>query len=398
MADRPEGEEPPGDHAGYRELFDAIDEGFCVCEMIVDDDGTAVDYRFLETNPLFEEMTGLRGAVGKTALELVPDLEPHWVATYARAALGGERFRFEQGSAAMGRWFDVFTMPLGPPGRFGIVFKDVTARRLAELELSRNEARFRELAEREHQVAIRLQRALLPDELAVHAGVEIACHYSADDERLDVGGDWYDTIQWPTGETAVVVGDVVGHDLEAAAAMGRLRAATKALALAAPPSAAGVLDALNTCACGPEGVGFVTAFVVVVDAGATTLTYASAGHPPALLWTADGEVTWLDDAVRPPAGLEGVDEFEERTIDFEQGSVVVLYSDGLVERRSASIDDGLRRLKLRIADLVGCDRASLSEAVTRWLEETGPVGDDVVVVRVAKQANAAGSSVVRVDA
>lgn len=383
------------DQGRYRELFDAIDEGYCLCEIIVDGDDRPVDYRFLETNPLFEEMTGLEAAVGRTALELVPDLEPHWVETYARAALGGERIRFEQGSAAMGRWFDVFTMPLGERGRFGIVFKDVTARRMAELELSQSEARYRELAEREHKVALRLQQALLPDTLAVHPGVEIVSHYSASDEMLDVGGDWYDTIQWPSGETAVVVGDVVGHDLEAAAVMGRLRAATKALALAGEPSATGVLEALDTCARGPEGVRFVTAFVVVIDAEAATLRYASAGHPPALLCSGHGSARWLDDAGAPPAGIAGThDLLIERTIDFEPGSAVILYTDGLVERRSTPIDDNLQRLEGEMVKLIECNFGSWTDIVLHWLDQAGPPTDDVVVVRVAKPDATAADVVV----
>lgn len=134
--------EPPGSH---RAIFDAIDDGFCLCEMIVDDDGRARDYRFLETNALFEEMTGLVAAVGRTALELVPDLEPHWIETYARAGLERRTLRFEQGSEAMGRWFDVFTTPVQPHGRFAIVFRDITGERKARRALIESESRSRAL-------------------------------------------------------------------------------------------------------------------------------------------------------------------------------------------------------------------------------------------------------------
>jgi PAS domain S-box-containing protein len=124
---------------GYRTLFQSTDEGFALCEMLVDDDGRAVDYRFLEVNDAFGEMTGIRpDAVGRTARELVPGLEDRWIELYARVALGHETLRFEEGSEAMGRWFDVFSVPHGDR-RFLILFKDVTERRRTEEALKRSE-------------------------------------------------------------------------------------------------------------------------------------------------------------------------------------------------------------------------------------------------------------------
>jgi PAS domain S-box-containing protein len=122
-----------GREAQYRALFASIDEGYCLCEIVTDAEGRPVDYRFLEVNPLFETFTGLQDAVGRTARgDLVPGLEPHWAETYGRVALGGETLRFEAGSEAMGRVFDVFATPVVPRGRFAIVFKDITERRRAE--------------------------------------------------------------------------------------------------------------------------------------------------------------------------------------------------------------------------------------------------------------------------
>src|SRR6187551_1288786 len=126
--------------ANLSALFQEIDEGFCLAEIVLDADGYPCDYRFLEVNPQFEAMTGLQDAAGRTALELVPDLERHWVDTYARVGLGREVLRFEQGSDAMGRWFDVFATPVEPHGRFGLVFKDMTERHAAEVALRDSEA------------------------------------------------------------------------------------------------------------------------------------------------------------------------------------------------------------------------------------------------------------------
>ena len=122
----------------YRTLFTTIDEGYCLCEVIMDDDGEAADYRFLEVNPAFAEMTGITAeAAGHAARDLVPGLEDHWVETYARVGRGRESLRFEQGSDVMGRWFDVYAAPVGSPesGRFAIVFSDVTERKRAEQEV-----------------------------------------------------------------------------------------------------------------------------------------------------------------------------------------------------------------------------------------------------------------------
>ncbi len=122
----------------YRSLFEMMDEGFCLCELLVDPSGRPVDYRFLEVNSLFEQQTGLLAAAGKTALELVPGLEAHWIELYGKVALTGEPARFQQGSEAMGRWFDVRAYRVGAPRhrKFAILFQDITERRKAELQLA----------------------------------------------------------------------------------------------------------------------------------------------------------------------------------------------------------------------------------------------------------------------
>ncbi|MBV7379626.1 sensor histidine kinase [Maritimibacter dapengensis] len=120
----------------HEHLFDTITnltgDGLCLAEMITDAEGRAVDYRFLEVNPKFEAFTGLKDAEGKTALELVPGLEHHWVDTYGRVGLGRETLRFENGSVPMGRWFEVCASPAPVFGQLFILFRDVTRRKDAE--------------------------------------------------------------------------------------------------------------------------------------------------------------------------------------------------------------------------------------------------------------------------
>ncbi|MGI2908499.1 PAS domain S-box protein [Tolypothrix sp. VBCCA 56010] len=133
----------------YRTLFESIDEGFCVIEVLFDENDTPLDYRFLEINPVFEQQTGLRQAVGKTARQLVPDLEDHWIKIYGQVALTGESVRFENGSEAMNRWFDVYTCRTGQPEerKVAIVFKDISDRKLAEKALLLSEEQSRNILE-----------------------------------------------------------------------------------------------------------------------------------------------------------------------------------------------------------------------------------------------------------
>ncbi|HKK92989.1 MAG TPA: PAS domain S-box protein, partial [Longimicrobiales bacterium] len=141
--------------ARYRSLFESIDEGLCVVEVLFDEAGEPADYRFVETNPMFEEQTGLTDAVGKTARTLVPDLEEHWFRTYGEVARTGEPTRFTNGSEPMGRWFDVYAFrPLdAKPHHVAILFKDITTekRNLEALREAKQTLEAR-VAERTEQV------------------------------------------------------------------------------------------------------------------------------------------------------------------------------------------------------------------------------------------------------
>jgi PAS domain S-box-containing protein len=123
--------------AKYRTLFESIDDGFCVIQMIFDEQGRPVDYRFMEGNPAWERHTGLRGAIGRTARELLPELEEHWFEIYGRVAKSRKPVRFESGSEVMRRWFDVFAFPVEEPElhKVALLFTDITTHKRSESAL-----------------------------------------------------------------------------------------------------------------------------------------------------------------------------------------------------------------------------------------------------------------------
>jgi PAS domain S-box-containing protein len=657
-----------------RSVFESIDEGYCVCEMIVDDAGNATDYVFLEVNPKFEEFTGLVAAVGRRATDLVPGLEMVWIETYARVALGGETLRFEQGSGAMGRWFDVFAMPMNQPGRFAIMFRDQTSRHVAELALRDSERRFREMADhlpglvwehgrdghltwangtfhdyfggidgaadgaaarrledfhkmvitpdflaalaaqepyhgesqvrrhdgelrwmeswarpqfdpagsylghlgtsvdvndrvlgelrlaemilrerqgrdrvellqrnairlaasttveeiatsvltdlkaalgvelaainlvmdnalrifasgmadperverhqgigidtnlpgpvairtntaivlnsqqairerfpqlpfdqyiietllalpiqsakgaaigalviasptagwatddstgmllaiagqtgqaleraklheqvlavrdQEHTIAVLLQRALLPDRLVTHQRLSLAAFYSAAGDLVDVGGDWYDSFEWSGRHVGVVVGDVVGHDIGAATVMGQLRNGAAALAPIMQPRPADMLNAYAHCVRN-HGDTFATAGCVVIDTETGTATYSLAGHPPPLLVQPDGSTVWLDQALAPPMEASQADHYSEASIVLTPGATIVMYSDGLIERRGESLTVGLQRLSdVASKHALAADLETVAARLVQEMTADAAPEDDIVVV------------------
>jgi PAS domain S-box-containing protein len=240
------------------------------------------------------------------------------------------------------------------------------------------------LHEQEHAIAVRLQRSLLPDRLVAHPRLDVEARYQAGSEFLEVGGDWYDTFAWPDGRIGVVVGDVVGHTMDSAAAMGRLRAACAALAEHVPPSPAALLDALQSVARGPNGARFVTAGCVVVDTAAGRLTHSSAGHPPALMVRPGEEPTYLMTArtrpmCEPYPGDDGRAR-AEATVDLPPGSLVVLCSDGLVERRDEPLSVGMRRLARLADEHRDLPVTRVADALLAGMASDGRTEDDVVLV------------------
>jgi PAS domain S-box-containing protein len=235
------------------------------------------------------------------------------------------------------------------------------------------------LRQEEHDISVRLQQALLPDHLLWHPNVVVEARYQAASALLDVGGDWYDTFAWPNGRIGVMVGDVVGHNLDSAATMGRLRAATAALAAHIAPSPAALMAALEQFARGRDGTDFATAVCVVVDPATGRLTYSSAGHPPVVVVAPDGTSTRLTGAQTPPLGAEPVGARPEAAIDLAPGSLVVMYSDGLVERRRERLDRGLDRLEAVASRLRHEPIRTVADRLVAELTAGSPPEDDIVV-------------------
>jgi serine phosphatase RsbU (regulator of sigma subunit)/PAS domain-containing protein len=374
---------------------------------LVDEDGRMRDvgswHRDAEARPLVARYAALRLA------SIGPD------APIVRSLASGQLLAVDDVGQAVGRTLpsgevsDVFwalaprsaiTLPLAARGRtLGAlsVYRSAdrppadaddvaTAREVAgRVALALDNAR---LYEQQRRLAEGLQRSLLtappePD----HA--EIVVRYRPAMEVAQVGGDWYDAFLQPPGATMVVIGDVVGHDTEAAAAMGQLRGMLRGIAYRAGVGPAEVLTDLDVAI---EGLGMgtmATAAIARVEAtaeeraaGTARLRWSNAGHPPPLLVHPDGSVEELSGA-----GSElmlGVDPTTSRTdsvVSVRRGATLLLYTDGLVEGRDLPLDDGIARLREALAELADRPLAELCDEVIDRLRPEG-LQDDVALVAV----------------
>jgi serine phosphatase RsbU (regulator of sigma subunit)/DNA-binding response OmpR family regulator/anti-sigma regulatory factor (Ser/Thr protein kinase) len=199
--------------------------------------------------------------------------------------------------------------------------------------------------ERERGLAEALQRRLLPDRLPEAPGLAMAARYLPSERAANVGGDWYDVIALSRQRTGLAIGDVVGHGVGAATLMGELRSALRAYAVAEPVSPARALGRLNSLVSSTHGGMVATLLYMVLEVDGSRARFSSAGHPPPLLMTADGSAHFLEYAFAAPLGAVQHARFNDFESDLAAGSTMLLYTDGLVERRGQPIDAGLEQLR-----------------------------------------------------
>jgi PAS domain S-box-containing protein len=243
------------------------------------------------------------------------------------------------------------------------------------------------LAAAQQQVAERLQRSLLsppvqPDHL------ELSVRYRPATQGVSIGGDWYDAFLQPDGDTVLVIGDVMGHDIEAAAAMGQVKTLVRGIAFDRLEEPAGVLRRVDHALVGLAVPTLATALVCRVEqdaaeqaVGLRRLRWSTAGHPDPMLLFTDGSVLDLSAPVGPPLGIGWLGPRSDGVAAMPEGSTLLLFTDGLFERRGVPLDEGRERVRDLLAT---CADLPLEELCDRLLDELVEQGaeDDVAVLAV----------------
>ncbi|MEV6741065.1 SpoIIE family protein phosphatase [Streptomyces sp. NPDC051104] len=313
--------------------------------------------------------------VGEPAREALPELEALGLLPLLDQVLRSSKPRTVKSRKAPGGRSYTFTCtPVDAPddkARGVLVFAaDVTDHADAAERLRASEREQR-------RTAVTLQRSLLPQELEQPDDLRIAATYQPGGTEAAVGGDWYDVITLGGGRTALVIGDVMGRGVRAAAVMGQLRTAVRAYArLDLPPHE--VLQLLDGLATEIDPNQIATCVYAVHDPNEGRLVYASAGHLPILVRDESGNVLRADEPTGPPLGTGGW-MHASGSVPLAPGSTAVLYTDGLVERRDADLDEGIAALAGALAGATGtpqviCDRLLRSAGVTAGHD------DDVAVL------------------
>ncbi|MFJ3137025.1 SpoIIE family protein phosphatase [Streptomyces sp. NPDC086843] len=340
------------------------------------------EHRIAYVNDAYTAAFGVR-PVGAPARGALPELDELGLLPLLDQVLrSGKPRTVKSRKAPDGRSYTFTCTPAGEgDGRGVLIFAtDVTDHAEAAERLRASERRQRE-------TAVTLQRSLLPQELEEPDDLRVAATYHPGGTEAAVGGDWYDVITLGGGRTALVIGDVMGRGVRAAAVMGQLRTAVRAYArLDLPPHE--VLQLLDGLAMEIDANQIATCVYAIHDPNEGRLVYASAGHLPILVRDENGTVRRADEPTGPPLGTGGW-MHSSGSVPLGPGSTAVLYTDGLVERRNEDLDEGIAALERALTGATGspqvvCDRLVRSAGVT-------PDHDDDVAVLVLQHPARTGA-------
>jgi anti-sigma regulatory factor (Ser/Thr protein kinase) len=284
------------------------------------------------------------------------------------SASGGAGVRLEDRGGTLGIWID-----LGPGRALSAEDRTLLSLVCGYLGQALHQAY---QADQQRETALALQRAILgPSRLPTG----FAVRYEPATRPLEVGGDWYDIVELPDGRIGIMVGDCVGHDLGAATVMGQLRSACRALLLQ-DASVSQALTAMDRFAAFVPGAECATVFCGILDPATGELKYSSAAHPPGIVVHPGGEIVLLEGARALPLAIKPELGRPEATYVLPPRSTLLLYTDGLVERRRHPLTDGIAAAGAAVRD-AGLDSVEdlASEVMTR-LTPSGGYEDDVALV------------------
>jgi hypothetical protein len=234
-----------------------------------------------------------------------------------------------------------------------------------------------QLYERERRIALELQSASLPARLPTVEGARLDAAYRPGSNEAKIGGDWYDAFLLADRRLVITVGDVLGHGLQAAVTMTKLRLAMQSAALVNPDPNL-MLRVADTTLRISDPDGYATAIAAIYDPATRHLTFASAGHPGPTLRTAGGKISDLSDSGRM-IGLREGDETDTRTVEIAPGATLVFYTDGLVEV-TRDMDEGFRRLSETLANGAVLHAARPAEEIVRTVLGSDLAQDDIAVL------------------
>lgn len=306
------------------------------------------DMRYILVNREMAAMNGVspEDHVGRPVFDVVPGIRETAEAQLREVLATGEPLRDVEvvgetvaDPGVTHTWLESFFPVRAPHG----TVLGVAAIAREQTEFRRLQAELTRVSERQHSALQQLQHSLLPMELPCPDGYSLTARYLAAEHEVSLGGDWYDAMQTPDGRLVVSVGDIVGHGLEAVGRMASTSAAIEAYIFEGygPASTLGHVNSLLRSN-GPTGLA--TAVIVSIDPMTGAVEYARAGHPYPLLRGAEGAVRPLHDATGPMLGVLENATYTSGKALLEPGSTLLLYTDGLVERRTESIDSGTERL------------------------------------------------------